>query len=158
MGVVLTIRAQEAESLRGKNRLLRQRLAEREEIIRENDAMISMQHRLALLLLARKTGWRGEAEILLRRGLNASECGIVVFDRRHESLAAKTVRLPAGGRVSETPLRGAAVAGALYYHLPVKCGRRAVGLVILKFFPKDRFREGGGDLCRRVAELLAAAL
>ena len=158
MGVVLNIRAQEAEALRGKNRVLRRRLAEREEIIRDNDAMVSILHRLSLLLVARESGWRGRAEELLRRGLKAAECAVIIFDRRHETLAGKASRLPAGGRISETPLQGVASAGALYYHLPLKRGRRAAGLVILKFTPKNRFREGGDDLCRRIAELLAAAL
>ena len=158
MGVVLTLRAQEMETLRGKNRRLRRRLAGLEEIARDNDAMVSMLHKLSLLLVARKSGWREEAELLLRRSLKAADCSIVVFGRRHEPLSAKTARLPAGGRVSETPLRGVAETGALYYHLPLKHGRKAAGLVILKFLPKNRFREGGADLCRRTAELLAAAL
>ncbi|MGI9307504.1 MAG: hypothetical protein ACR2P5_09445 [Gammaproteobacteria bacterium] len=156
MGVILAMRAKE-EVLRGKNRSSRRETAAREDILRDNDATVAVLHRLSLLLIARKTGWQRQAEILLRRGFKAAECNIAVFGPR-DALAVKASRLPAGGRADDAPLSGAQKKAALYYHLPLKQGRRAAGLLTLAFRQKEHLREGDDIFCRRLAALLAAAL
>ena len=155
---VLSMRAAEMASLRDKNRRLRRRLAEMDAVIRDNDATVAMMHRLAVLLVARGGDWRARAELLLRRGMKAADARIDVLDDSADSLSAKVARLPAGGRADDSPLRDGAAKGALYYHLPLKDGRRPVGLLTLTLRQKRDFRDGDDDFCRRLAALLSAAL
>lgn len=158
MGAVLTMRATEMASLRDKNRRLNRRLAEMETVIRDNDATVTMMHRLAVLLIVREDGWRARAESLLRRGMKTAGAHIHLLKDSADPLSAKIARLPAGGRADDSPLCEGATKGALYYHLPLKNERRAAGLLTLTLRQKRDFREGEDDFCRRLAALLSAAL
>ena len=160
MGAVLDIRATEMAKLRDKNRRLRRQLSEIEEIIHDNDAMVLLMHRLSLLLIGRAKNWQGEAELLLRRGMKAAGCRIIVMadNRAVAQLSGRISRLPAGGRAEQTPLVGTADADAVYYHLPLKQGRKVLGAVIFSMRQATHLRPGDDDFCRRLAALLAAAL
>lgn len=159
MGTVLDIRAAEVSELRGKNRRLRRQLAEIEEIVRDNDAMVLLMHRLALLLIVRAPNWRGEAELLLRRGMKAAGCRIITIDGRADArLSSQISRLPAGGQVAEKPLIDTVDSAAVYYHLPLKHGRKVKGAVIFSMRRATHLRPGDDDFCRRLAALLAAVL
>lgn len=158
---VLSIRATEIASLRDKNRRLRRRIAEMESVIRDNDDTVTMMHRLSALLIARESGWRAQAELLLRRGLKAADADIYSLSSAADPLSAKIAKLPAGGRADDSPLRQTAAAmtkGALYYHLPLKSGRRPAGLLTLTLRQKGDLRDGDDEFCRRLAMLLSAAI
>lgn len=173
---VLDMRADEMASLREKNRRLRRRLAEAESIACENDAAVAMSHRLALLLITKENGWQKKAEVIVRRGWNASAAHLHLFAKpasalsaSDKQLAAKLSRMPAGGCQTDSPLlsgKGGAKADksdkagkyATYYHLPIKDGRRVLGVLTLSFRKKDAFiKDGADDFCRRIAALLSAA-
>ena len=47
-------------------------------------------------------------------------------------------------------------AAKIYYHLPLRSGRKNVGLLTLAM--RDEVRAGDDDFCRRLSALLAAAL
>lgn len=158
MSAVLNIRATEISSLRDKNRSLHRRLVEMESVIRDNDAMVAMMHRLAVLLIARNDDWRTHAESMLRRGMKTAGAHIYLLQNSTDPLSTKIARIPVGGRADDSPLCDDVIKGALYYHLPLKNGRRAAGLLTLTLRQKRDFREGDDDFCRRLAELLSAAL
>lgn len=157
MSAVLNIRATEIASLRDKNRQLRRQIAEMESIIRDNDATVAMLHRLSALLIARESGWRAKAEQMLRRGMKSADARIHLL-KSADPLSAKVAKLPAGGRADESPLCKTKTRGALYYHLPLKDGRRSLGLLILTLRQKQDFQDGDDDFCRRLSALLSAAL
>ena len=154
----LDIGAKEIVGLRRVNRKLRQRLTEIENIIHDNDVMLSMLHHIALLLLHRPQDWPQRAETLMRRGMKVSGCRLMVFSASDKTTAAQTARLPAGGKPAQTPLDPKAPKAAVYYHLPIKQGRQAVGLITFSTRQDKDFIRGDDEFCRRLAQLLAAAL
>ena len=161
MGTVLDIRAKEMAHLRDTNRQLQTRLTTLENIVRDNDALVETLHRLSVLLIARADGWRGKAELLLRRGTKASAADIYICSSafaEHAGLVKKIMRLPAGGRADEVPLVGQTATGATYYHLPIKTGRAVTGLLTLSFRQKALLRDGDNHFCLRLAALLSAAI
>lgn len=155
---VLSIRATEIASLRDKNRQLRRRIAEMESILRENDATVAMMHQLSQLLIVRQRGWCARAETLLRRATKSAGAHIFVLKNAADPLSAKISRLPAGGRADNSPLSAKTTKGALYYHLPLKHGRRPLGLLTLTLRKKSDLQDGDDEFCRRLAVLLSAAI
>ncbi|MGU9951917.1 MAG: hypothetical protein ACNYPH_06400 [Gammaproteobacteria bacterium WSBS_2016_MAG_OTU1] len=160
MGEILNIRAAEITALREKNRHLRRRIADINNIAAENDAMIVLLHRLSLLLIARKKDWHADAELLLRRGFKAAACQITVLKRGDTVLNKKIAALPLGGRTDKEPLVvaiGGATSGVkVYYHLPLRSARKNIGL--LTFVMRNEVQAGDDDFCQRLSALLAAAL
>lgn len=160
MSAVLTMRANEMASLRDANRRLTRRIAEMEAIVRDNDSTITMMHRIALILVARERGWRERAEKLLQRGMKTAGAHIYAPEPDNDGgdIAKKIARLPAGGRADDRALCKEAKKGALYYHLPLKNGRRVAGLLTLTLKHRRDLMEGEDEFCRRLASLLALAL
>ena len=158
MVATLDMQAKQMRQLRRKNEQLKQQLEDIHEITRDNDAMVAMLHRLALLLLAREDDWVTPAQALLKRKLKISECHIMIISD-NKSLATQIMRLPMGGRLDKIALcphitQTAAKHG--YYHLPLRRDRRAKGLLTLTL--SQPLKQGADDFCRRLAELLSAAL
>ena len=158
MGTVLDIRADEMARLRARNRRLREQLNEIESILHDNAEMVDAMHRLSILLIAREKDWITRAESILRRGLGANAAEIHVVRATNKTLSAQIARLPVAGRADDAPLRANVGKGALYYHLPIKEGRRVKGLLTLSFRRKTALRSGDDELCRRIGAMLSAAL
>lgn len=158
MGTVLDIRADEMSKLRDRNRRLRERLTELESILHDNAAMLDAMHRLSILLIAREKDWISRAESILRRGLGANAAEIFIVRATNKTLSAQIARLPVAGRADDSPLRAESEKGALYYHLPLKKGKRVKGLLTLSFRRKAALRGDDDELCRRIGAMLSAAL
>ncbi|MDM5147723.1 hypothetical protein NQX30_04995 [Candidatus Persebacteraceae bacterium Df01] len=158
MAQSLDIRAREITTLREKNRLLQRQLTDARNIAADNDAIVTMMHDVSLLLIRRDTEWLQKTETLIRRGMKAGSCRIMIFNNDMKALATKTARLPAGGRADKLPLDNSAAKTEGYYHLPLKRGRKAVGLVILTTLSGKKFSAGDDTFCRRLAQLLAAVI
>ena len=156
MSTVLTIRANEIASLRDTKRQLLRKVADMEAIAHENDIAVAMMHRIALLLIAREFDWRKKTEKILQLGMKA--VGAHIYTQHAGELAAAISRLPAGGRADTAPLHDGVKRGALYYHLPLKSGRRIAGLLTLTLKNKQDLLEGDDEFCRRLASLLTSAL
>ena len=183
MGAIIDIRAADRKALRDKNRDLRRALADIEDIVRDNDATVTLLHELALLLIARRSDWRQCTEKLLRRGMQAANCQVIVFNKNHVALAKAAKRLPIGGCSLEYPLlegdnksvqtaksakstkaaktaksgKPAKVKTSAYYHLPLRRAGKTLGLLVLTM-PQSALRDGDDALCRRLSALLGAAL
>lgn len=185
MGAIIDIRAADMKALREKNRALRRALADIEGIVRDNDTTVALLHELALLLIARRRDWRQRAEKLLCRGMQATTCQIMVFNKTHAALAKATKRLPIGGCSLEgmllengnlsTPAvktkkstvaktaktaknnKTTKVKTPVYYHLPLRRANKMHGLLILTM-RQSAMRDGDDTLCRRLSALLVAAL
>lgn len=163
MSDVLNIRAKEMASLRDANRRLRRRISDMEATATGNDKMILAMHRLALLLIAREgdaesDGWRVRAGEILRRGFGSAACIVLLADDMTAPARARASKLPAGGASSSSSLSARARKAPLYYHLPLRRGRKTLGAAEFAMRRTDDLREGDDALCRRLAELLAAAL
>lgn len=159
--MLLNIRAREITDLRRRKRELTALLADMEKNAYANDKILLTLHRLALLLIGKPANWQPQAETLLKKGLSLPYCRLMVFSRRDAALAAACARLPAGGRAANEALAGtAACRGAKrYFHLPLKNGRRAIGVLIFASKKADAFPdEAARDFSLRLAELLSAAL